>query len=326
MQSYIEFPGFGWKLPFGDTIVEFSIFSIKWYGLFIMLGLVLAIVYSMRRAKYFKLDTDRMIDVVLVSTLLAFVGARLYYVVFAENSAEYFANPLSIFKIWEGGLAIYGGIIFAFLTGIFMCRLRKVDMLSLFDLGALGFLIGQGIGRWGNFFNQEAYGGITELPWRMNGNLILPFIKQSGLAGEAALQAGVHPTFLYESLWCFAGFILLHFISKRFYKFKGQLICLYMIWYGIGRFLIESLRSDSLYFGQIRVSQLVSGMAILGGIILLIWLNGRARATPKDLFTEDNELAADNAEDDTLSELATKDDDVFDVIEESEDNEDGSID
>lgn len=287
MEHWIAFPKLGWEFPITDTLVEFNLFgaefSIKFYGVLIALGFLLAVVYAFRRAPKLGLDTDRMLDVVLVSTLLAFVGARLYYVLFSEDRAAYFADPISILQVWKGGLGIYGGIIVAFLSGLVMCRLRKVNVGAMFDIASLGFLIGQGIGRWGNFFNQEAYGGNTTLPWGMTGDVIQAnWHTNANVVGFDPLLP-VHPTFLYESLWCLLGFVLLHLMSKKFYKFKGQIFSSYIIWYGVGRFFIEGLRTDSLYLGSMRVSQLVAVVAVIGGIGLMFLFHAMANRLPMTL-------------------------------------------
>ena len=305
MSHYISFPALGWTFNVSPTIVEFTLFghqfSLNWYGLLIALGFLLAVIYALKRVKQFDIDPDRMIDVVLVAAIFAFIGARLYYVLFSENRAEYFDDPLSILQVWKGGLGIYGGIIFAFIAGLVMCKIRKVNTPAMFDLASLGFLIGQAVGRWGNFFNQEAFGGNTTLPWGMTGDII-----QSGPAGTSGytLSDPVHPTFLYESLWCLAGFILLHILSKKAYKFKGQIFSLYLVWYGVGRFMIESLRTDSLYFGAMKVSQLVAVLAVIGGAVLFFVLRAHANTLPKNLFPapapDGGEIpeGADNAEGD----------------------------
>ena len=280
MNHYIEFPRLGWKFALDPTLVEFGAFSIKWYGVLIAVGFLLAVLYGMHRAKDFDLNADKMMDTALLTTLVAFVGARLYYVLFSGRLSEYLANPLSILQVWNGGLGIYGGIIFAFVFGFLFSRLFKVSFLSMADIASLGFLIGQAVGRWGNFFNQEAFGGNTDLPWGMTGDIIA-----SGVNGEGySTYLPVHPTFLYESLWCILGFVLLHILSKHLYKFKGQIFCCYLMWYGCGRFLIESVRTDSLMLGTMRVSQLVAIAAVLGGGILLLVLRRRANSLPKDLL------------------------------------------
>ncbi|MBR2319560.1 MAG: prolipoprotein diacylglyceryl transferase [Clostridia bacterium] len=281
LSSFIEFPNLGWKFHISDSIHLFGDFSIRWYGLLIAIGFLLAIIYGLKRAESFGIDPDRMIDVALLTVPVAFIGARLYYVFFSDSLAEYLANPISIIKVWEGGLAIYGGIIVAFIFGPLMCKLRKVKIWAMFDLTALGFLIGQGIGRWGNFFNQEAFGGNTNLPWAMTGDVI-----QNGHLDLVYNHAEpVHPTFLYESLWCLLGFVLLHILSKRIVRrFDGMIFCGYMVWYGTGRFLIEGLRTDSLMVGILRVSQLIAIVAILLGIILFFILRRYSLSLPKTLF------------------------------------------
>ncbi len=279
MPHFIEFPNLGWKFTIDNTI-DFGFFSIKWYGLLIAVGFLLAVIYGMKRAPEFDIDPDRMIDVALLTVPVAFVGARLYYVFFSDSMAEYLADPISILKVWEGGLGIYGGIIVAFVFGPLMCKLRKVKIWAMFDLTALGFLIGQGIGRWGNFFNQEAFGGNTDLPWAMTGDIIQAGYNGSGY--DPALP--VHPTFLYESLWCILGFVLLHILSKRIVRrFDGMIFCGYMVWYGAGRFAIESLRTDSLMAGTMRTSQLVAIIAVLLGVVLFFVLRRYALSLPKTL-------------------------------------------
>ncbi|MBQ6830845.1 MAG: prolipoprotein diacylglyceryl transferase [Clostridia bacterium] len=287
MNSYVEFPGLGLFFPVSDTIVSFDLFGIdvnlRWYGLLIAVGFLLAVVYAFRRADDFKIKIDPMIDVVLVCTVMAFIGARLYYVLFSDNRAAYFADPLTILQVWNGGLAIYGGIIGAFVTALWMCPLRKVDTLRMFDIASPGFLIGQAVGRWGNFFNQEAFGGNTTLPWGMTGSEIAANTDQA-LVYDRALP--VHPTFLYESLWCLAGLLLLHIVSKKAYKFKGEIFTLYIMWYGTGRFFIEMLRTDSLMLGSMRVSCLVAALCVLGGLALFFVFRAARSRTPKDIFAE----------------------------------------
>ena len=310
LAHYIEFPKFGWKLPLDDTLVQFHIggmdLTIKWYGVMIAIGFILAVMYGLHRAKDFGLDPDRMIDIALVTTPIAFVGARLYYVFFSADAATYLADPVSILEIWNGGLGIYGGIIFAFVFGPLICRWRKQSPLAMMDIAAMGFLIGQACGRWGNFFNQEAFGGNTTLPWGMTGDII-----QAGTHGtgyDTALP--VHPTFLYESLWCILGFVILHIISKRLYKFKGQLFCGYLIWYGVGRFFIEATRTDSLMIGTMKASQLVAILAIVGGATALWFLYRRSQALPMTLITDSDttlDLPTENCEENAEETETTED-------------------
>lgn len=271
MEHWVAFPKLGLEFDVPQSVVQFSLFGIdfdiRWYGLLIAIGFALAIVYANVRAPKLGVDRDRMMDVVLVTAVIAVLCTRLYYVLFSDP-AYYFAHPEKIFAIWDGGLAIYGGIIGAFVCGFVMCRVKKISARTMFDLAAIGFLIGQGIGRWGNFFNQEAYGGNTDLPWGMTGDII-----QSGVNGAVADQsAPVHPTFLYESLWCLLGVLVLHIVFVKCYRFRGQIFASYLIWYGAERAVVEGLRSDSLMIGVLRVSQLVAIAAIVIGMVLLILL------------------------------------------------------
>lgn len=290
LTHYIEFPKLGWQFALNDTLAQFRIggmdFTIKWYGVLIAIGFMLAVMYGLYRARDFGIDPDRMIDIALITTPIAFFGARLYYVFFSADVADYLADPLSILRIWEGGIGIYGGVIFAFVFGALISRAFKQSPLAMMDIAAMGFLIGQACGRWGNFFNQEAFGGNTDLPWGMTGDIIQSGIHGSGY--DTALP--VHPTFLYESLWCILGFVVLHLISKRLYKFKGQLFCSYLIWYGVGRFFIEATRTDSLMIGTMKTSQLVAILAVVGGGLALWFLYRRTQALPKALITDDSTL------------------------------------
>lgn len=267
----IEFPNL-----FSGSIavnrVAFNLFGmdVYWYGIIIALGVILAFIYAMKRTKQFGLIGDHVFDVVFVAIIFGFIGARAYYCIFIN--AE-----INFFDLRHGGLAIYGGIIGAALSAAVMCVIRKVKLPALFDLGGLGLLIGQGIGRWGNFVNQEAYGAPTAgtLPWGMTGTIIIddPLVvamqNQLDKAGEG-VYALVHPCFLYESLLCFVGFILLHIWSKKLRTFDGEIFLLYVMWYGTGRALIEGLRTDSLMLGDIRVSQLVGIVSAVVALVLLI--------------------------------------------------------
>lgn len=271
LSDRIEFPNL-----FSGSIainrIAFNLFGmdVYWYGIIIALGVILAFIYAMKRTKQFGLIGDHVFDVVFVAIIFGFIGARAYYCIFIN--AE-----INFFDLRHGGLAIYGGIIGAALSAAVMCIIRKVKLPALFDLGGLGLLIGQGIGRWGNFVNQEAYGAPTAgtLPWGMTGTIIIedPLVvamqNQLDKAGEG-IYALVHPCFLYESLLCFVGFILLHIWSKKLRTFDGEIFLLYVMWYGTGRALIEGLRTDSLMLGDIRVSQLVGVVSAVVALVLLI--------------------------------------------------------
>ncbi len=242
-------------LPIGDG------YPIYWYAVIIATGLLLAMIYGFYRAPKFGIDKDAMFDVVLASFIVSLIGARAYYLLF---DGQPITSIQEIFAVRDGGLAIYGAVIGAFATGYIMCRIKKVNVLAMFDLGALGFLIGQGIGRWGNFVNQEAFGTPTDSIFGMTGSRI----------GDIP----VHPCFLYESFFCLIGFLLLHFISRK-RQFDGQIITLYMVWYGVVRFFIEGLRTDSLIIGPsgLRISQVVSFVAVVAGAVLYFVLRARVK-------------------------------------------------
>lgn len=316
----VEFPNLGWEFTLSRGFEIFG-FRIYWYAVIIACGLLLAVVYALRHAAAFQLNPDRMMDVALITIPFAFIGARLYYVLFSGNLDWYAQDLLRILNMRDGGLGIYGGIIVAFLVGPLVCRLRKVNILSMFDVASMGFLIGQAMGRWGNFFNQEAFGGNTNLPWAMTGDIIRS--GQNGSGYNTALP--VHPTFLYESLWCIVGFLLLHLLVKRAYHFKGQIFCGYVVWYGVGRFFIEGLRTDSLMTGSMRTSQLVAVLAVIGGSVLYLVLRRLAVALPRTLEITPEETAEETPEE--TAEETTKET-TKDTTEEThpttEENEHGS--
>lgn len=246
------------EIPFGgDTI------TIKFYGLIIAFGFILAALFGGRKAYVWKMSLDHMVDVLIYGIIGAVIGARLYYVVFQW---DYYKNHLSsIFRIWEGGLAIYGGIIGGIIAAYFVCRKTGLPFLKLLDLIGMALPIGQGIGRWGNFTNQEAFGVNTTSIFGMTSDKIVDYINshqqefaQNGIEMNPDLP--VHPTFLYESVWCLLGFVVLFIVCQKFHKFDGQLILGYGIIYGLERTVVEGLRIDSLYIGNtgLRVSQLVS--------------------------------------------------------------------
>ena len=317
MGDYVAFPGLGIEIPISRGFELFNTgITIYWYGVMIALGFALAVIYALRNYKRFDLKADPMIDVVLVAAVIAIVCARLYYILFSGNLSDYLADPLSILAIRDGGLAIYGAVIGAFTTGLWMCRLRKVNTLAMFDIASVGFFIGQALGRWGNFFNQEAFGANTTLPWGMTGSSIA--LGQNGAGFDPSLP--VHPTFLYESLWCLIGFIGLHVLSKKAYKFKGQLFATYLMWYGLGRVMIEGLRTDSLMLGPFRVSQLLSVLLILAGAVLYYWLLRRTKQAAKPIIEtvdEQEDVKADEITTLTLGDLEEEN-----VTEEQQDGED----
>ncbi len=318
----------------------FELFGIPiyWYGVLIAIGVVLAYLYAHLRRNQFGLEGERMFDVVFVALIGGFFGARLYYCIFAGgyDFITFFTD------IRNGGLAIYGGIIGALIVGFIMCKIRKVKVLAMFDIASLGFLIGQSIGRWGNFVNQEAFGAVAEPDYifGMTGTIISTQVEPEAL---------VHPCFIYESLWCLLGFVLLHFYSKKLRTYDGEMFLLYCVWYGLGRFFIEGLRTDSLYLGDtgIRVSQLVAAIAFFAGLILFItfkvitekkkiplWVNSEAWAAMQEEYKKEAEakaakkskkegvaqsILAEDADDVTLDEAEA--DGEEDAPEETDENE-----
>ena len=263
----IEFPNLfnGTAINYYKGFELFGI-SIYWYGVLITLGVILGYTYAHMRSSQFGLDKERMFDVVFGALIGGFLGARIYYCVFTtldpNSGVDY--NFITMFTtIRDGGLAIYGGIIGAFLVGIIMCRIRKVNIRAMFDIASLGFLVGQTIGRWGNFINQEAYGAVAPEDYLlgMTGTIISKNIEPGAV---------VHPCFLYESLWCLLGFIALHFYSKKLRTYDGEIFLLYIAWYGLGRAFIEGLRADSLMAGELRISQIVAAVTFAAALILFI--------------------------------------------------------
>jgi len=288
MINLVAFPGLG--LGFALNRVAFTILGrpIYWYGIIIGCGFLLAVILCSRWAPRFGISSDNVMDLLIAAVPMALIGVRAYYVVFnldlyrrADGSLDWGA----IVRFSDGGLAIYGAIIASAIVLLIFCRVKKLSFLAFADLGVHGLLIGQCIGRWGNFMNVEAYGGLTKLPWRMCSESIANQLWSQGLLeSEEAYFAvldgtlGVHPTFFYESMWNLVGIFLIYFMGRYARKFDGQLFLTYLFWYGAGRFWIEGLRTDSLYFFglelfgiPLRTSQMVAlASAVVGGVVL-IW-------------------------------------------------------
>ena len=257
MYTEISFPALGIALD-PPKYLQIGPLVIYYYGLIIAVGLILAVLYGCKRSREFGIKEDDLVDGVLWVTPFAILCARAYYVIFSWE--RYAANPIEVFCIWEGGLAIYGGVLGALLGVAVFCRIKKIKIAAMLDLVLMGFLIGQSIGRWGNFINREAFGAETMSFFRMG--LLNPYTD---------IVTFVHPTFLYESAWNALGFVILHFASKH-RRYDGQMALAYAAWYGLGRTFIEGLRADSLYWGPFRVSQLLAAVSCFAAVVVLILL------------------------------------------------------
>lgn len=286
----VLFPGLG--LEFHLDRVAFQLFGlpIYWYGVIIACGFLLAVVFCYKMAPRFGIKPDDVIDLLFFAVPLAILGARLYYIVFYLDLYRRSDGSLDVLKmldIRDGGLAIYGGVIAAAITLLVFCRIKRIDFFAFADLGSFGLLIGQCIGRWGNFMNVEAYGGPTDLPWRMGIDAYVDGVWQ---------YMEVHPTFLYESLWNLLGFLLLlSVVLRKRRRFDGEIMGGYFLWYGVGRGLIEGLRTDSLYFFHtpIRVSQVLGFASALVAAGFLLYHLVLRRHKPEELYV--NRMAARRA-------------------------------
>ena len=285
MTETLSFPGLGWEfnlsraafsIPIGENQI-----TVYWYGILIALAFLAAVFYSFGRCKTFGINADRAIDVVMVSAIGGIIGARIYYVLFTW---DYYKDNLGeIVKIWHGGIAIYGGVIGALLVGALMCKLRQVRFLPMADMAVGGILLGQAIGRWGNFVNIEAFGSNTSLPWGMTSPSIVAYLSSmkeelAKIGVEIDPNLPVHPTFFYESVWCLLGFALSAFLAGR-RRFDGELLLFYAAWYGTGRSFIEGLRTDSLMLGTIRISQLLAIICVAAALITWIVIRSRIKSS-----------------------------------------------
>ena len=288
----ISFPGlFGdWQFTASGKLFDIGS-GVYWYGVLLAAGMLAGLYFCMHKAHKFGLTSDHVIDMILWAIPLCVLGSRIYYVVFyldLYRNPDGTLNFLKMLRIWDGGIAIYGTVIAGFFTALVFCRLKKIPLWAMTDCCVMGLLIGQAIGRWGNFMNREAFGEKTDIFCRMR------------LWTSATDHMDVHPTFLYESLWNVIGLLLIYFVVTRRRRFDGENTCFYFLWYGIGRFWIEGLRTDSLYlfdwtlFGErIRVSQALSFvMVVVSGVVLYYNLKVR-KASPDGLYV--NRKAAEAA-------------------------------
>lgn len=264
MTHQVQFPELGISVEVNPVALQFGDFKIYWYGIIIGIGFLLAVLYGFASCKKMNINKDHLFDAIIGGLIGGIVGARLYYVLFYPGD-KYLQDPLKIFDIKEGGLGIYGGIIGALLVGGLIAKWRKMNVFAVLDVASLGFLIGQGVGRWGNFVNQEAFGTQTDLPW--------------GMVSENTNGVPVHPCFFYESMWLLLGFVLLHVFSRKFRRYDGQVFLLYLFWSGAGRFWIEGLRTDSLIIPGLglRVSQVLAAVMVAASIVLLIVFRRRTK-------------------------------------------------
>lgn len=285
--NYIEFPNLfnGVKLEVGR--VAFPVFGIDvyWYGIVVATAIILAFLYAMKRAPDFGMISDRVFDAAAAGLIGGFLCARLYFVIFSETSY----NFITFFtEIRDGGLAIYGGVIGGVIVSFAFMKWRKIQILPVLDLAGMSFLIGIGLGRWGNFFNQEAYGAAVNPEYFL------------GMTGERIVremgESLVHPCFLYESMWCALGFILLHFYSKKLRTFDGEIFLLFTAWYGTGRAFNEQLRTDSLMLGEVKISQILAIVSAVMAIGAFAYLKFKVKkADNYKMYVSTEESAAEIA-------------------------------
>lgn len=282
----IVFPKLGLDFNVESTAFSIGNFSIQWYGIIITAGLILAMIFGFSQMKKYGINSDRALDCVIGGIIGGIIGARIYYVVMEWDS--YGGNIKEIINIRNGGLAIYGGVIGSVLVGCIIAKIRKVKILPLLDVAGMSFLIGQGIGRWGNFTNHEAFGSNTTSLFGMTSGKIqekISYMNNPDLTADLP----VHPCFLYESVWCLLGFVILFLLSKR-RKYDGQMFVMYIGWYGLGRFFIEGLRTDSLMIGNLRVSQVLAMLCFIFSVIILIVAGSKVRRMGDEyVFYKDTE-------------------------------------
>lgn len=246
-----------------NPVIRIGFFSVHLYSICLMIAVIVGYTIIVRESVKRGFDKDDISDLMFYAILFGIIGARIYYCLF--NLDYYLINPISIFKVWEGGLAIHGGIIAGYITILVYSRKKKYDLFSILDIIVIGLIVGQAIGRWGNFFNSEAHGPITSLSFLKK--LCLPKFIINGMYIDGSYYI---PTFLFESIWCFIGFIIMYFLKDKKYMKSGYLTSFYFIWYGIERLFVESLRTDSLMLFSFKVAQLVSILMIIIGVILFV--------------------------------------------------------
>lgn len=322
MEHTISFPGLGLEFTMNRVAVSLFGHNIYWYGVIIAVGFLLAVLYCYRKCPQFGVDSEKLIDMLFFAVPLAIIGARLYYVIFYLSRFQNADGSLDwgrVIAIWDGGLAIYGGIIAAVATVVIFCKVRKIKLWNFLDVGAYGLLIGQAIGRWGNFVNVEVFGGVTDVPWRMCGESIADWLWKNGHIDSAEVyqsildgSLGVHPTFFYESLWNVIGLVLLIVIGNKWRKCDGQIFLSYIAWYGVGRAVIEGIRTDTLFFFNtgIKVSQMLAILSAAAAVVLLVWRmknSGPATAALEPAQEEEKEAEKEEQEQEQETEDETQD-------------------
>lgn len=341
----IQFPKLGWEFHIDPTAFTIGGVEVKWYGIIIAIGLALAVLYCFPRMKRFGIDPDRAVDAVLGGVIGGIIGARLYYVLarWSDFKKDNFKDTFfAMINTRTGGLAIYGGLIGALIVGLIICKIRKIKILPMLDIAGIGFFIGQGIGRWGNFVNQEAFGTNTDFFLGMTGGRIQHVISDSMQMGgdmyanglEMVWEKPVHPCFLYESVWCLLGFALLAFMSKR-RKYDGQLFLMYLAWYGAERSVVEGLRTDSLMAGSIRISQALSIVLFIASVIIQIVLLFKVRRDPESFVlyasTEESRMLIEESRRKSMGMKGADayfpdEDDEIGILDDDEEDEIGILD
>lgn len=250
--------------------LDLGFIQIYWYSIMIALGLFVGVSVILYEGRRKKIAEEFLINLIFLGTLFAILGGRIYYVIF--NWGYYSRHLIEIFEIWNGGMAIHGAIIAGGIFCIYYAHKHEYNILKIVDIIVIGLIIGQAIGRWGNFFNQEAYGSAVSLEYLQGLNL-----PEFIINGMKIGNTYYHPTFLYESIWNFIGFVILLIVSRIKYLHLGQLTSIYMMWYGIGRFIIEGLRTDSLMLGDFKMAQIVSVVMFLLGLALFVFMLTKSR-------------------------------------------------
>ena len=262
-----------------NPIIDLGIISIHWYSILLFIAILIGSNLAIKEAKKHGFEEDFMVNLLFLGVIIGILGARIYYVIFNFN--YYKDNLIEIFKVWNGGLAIHGGIIAGFITIATICYKKKVNLLKILDYLVVGLVIAQAIGRWGNFFNGEAHGAITSLSYLES--LHLPQFIIDGMYINGSYYI---PTFLYESIWCLIGFIIMIILRRKKFMKVGYLTSFYLVWYGVERFFVEGLRTDSLMFFSLRIAQLVSLVMIVIGIVIFIYSLKKSKK-----YEEDDKIA-----------------------------------